>query len=93
MEQRTKLLITNAVIAACIGGLLALSGCGRREDGSPVPPEMTRDAAPAERIRTSGSAPDLYSICWKNLVFMTMGQQAGMVQVHNADGKPMECGK
>lgn len=54
---------------------------------------MTRDTAPAEKIRTSGSAPDLYFICWKNLAFMTMGSQGGMVQVLNANGLPMECGK
>ena len=80
----------NLVIIAVV--LLALAGCGRKEDTT-APPEMTRDTAPAEEIRTSGNAPDLYFICWKNLAFMTMGSQGGMVQVLNANGLPMECGK
>lgn len=93
MKLFPTLPIAILVLAAVVGSLSFFHARFVLATDTPKPAEMTTGVAPAEKIRTSGTAPDLYSVCWKGLVFMTLGRHDGLVQVHTADNKPMTCAK
>lgn len=76
-------------ILGILGGVM-LAGCGRKEVAT-APPVMTEAVAPSEKINTSGTAPNLYTTCWRGLMFMSTSVQGGVIQVLDTTGKPMEC--
>lgn len=79
----------HALVAAAI---LALAGCTAQIAKDPnAPPDMTKTVAPAEMVQTSGTAPNLYITCWREMMFMPTNSNGGVIQVMAPNGKPMEC--
>jgi len=80
--------MNKTTIALAVILLFTVAGCAR----GPEAPPMAVTPIAAEKLFTSGTAPDMYSVCWKNKWFLTTsGKAAGIVQVMDDDGKPLKC--